>query len=196
MSAMSPIDQTLKATNRAARTAFRVSTWGIRQGMGVVERLANRNPAPKPDIDSVTLARKVETEIFREPDAPKASVDVNVVDGIVSLHGQVRRPDDIRAIEARTRAIPEVRGVENLLHLPKTPAPTRADAPARQRRTRSSKRPSTPRTEARRLAADKTPPEAEPAPDTLAREGRGRQPAPLGSHEPGEGEPEDQRPAR
>jgi len=184
MPATSPIDETLKATKSVARTAFRVGNQAVRRGSGLARRLANRNPAPKPDIDSVTLARKVETEIFREPDAPKADVDVNVVDGVVYLHGQVRRPDEIRAIEARTRAIPEVREVENLLHLPKTPAPTRTDAPARQRRTRSTKRPSTPRTEPRRLAADKTPPEAEPSPDTLSREGRGRQPAPVGSHEP------------
>ena len=31
--------------------------------------------------------------------------------------------------------IPEVKGVENLLHLRKTPAPTRADTPRSQRRS-------------------------------------------------------------
>ena len=39
--------------------------------------------------DDNTLKSKVESEIFRDVDAPKGSVDVSVVNGIVELRGQV-----------------------------------------------------------------------------------------------------------
>jgi hypothetical protein len=98
--------------------------------------------APK-DLDDVALARKVETIIFRDDAVPKGQIDVNCADGVVWLRGEAATPDMIKALELQTAAIPEVRLVENLLHLPKTPAPTRTDTPASQRRTRSStKRPS------------------------------------------------------
>jgi hypothetical protein len=144
-----------------------------------------RRAAPKPGMDDVTLARKVETEIFREADAPKGEVDVNAVDGVVWLRGEVKHPDDIRGLEERVRTIPEVRGVENLLHLPKTPAPTRADTPPRQRRTRSSTRRPTPkRRTTGRVTNDRTDaiePAAEPSPARKATGRQGRTPAPLGS---------------
>ena len=89
--------------------------------------------APKPGMDDQTLKNKVETEIFRAADAPKGSVDVSVVDGVVELRGEVKRPEIKKALEADARGIPEVREVRNLLHLPKTPAPGRADSPGRQK---------------------------------------------------------------
>jgi osmotically-inducible protein OsmY len=66
----------------------------------------------------------VETEIFRDPDVPKGQINVQVNDGVVELRGEVPRPEMIEELVERTRKVPEVRGVENLLHLPGTPAPT------------------------------------------------------------------------
>ena len=40
------------------------------------------------------------------------------------LRGQVDRPELIHDLEEAVRKVPGVRGVENLLHLPGTPAPT------------------------------------------------------------------------
>jgi osmotically-inducible protein OsmY len=77
------------------------------------------------DLDDVGLARKVETIIFRDDAVPKGHIDVNAADGVVWLRGEAKTPDMIKALERQTAAIPEVRRVENLLHLPKTPAPTR-----------------------------------------------------------------------
>ena len=146
---------------------------------------------PKTDMDDTTLARKVETELFRGPDAPKSGVNVNVVDGVVQLRGQVKRPEDIKALEARARAVPEVRDVENLLHLPKTPSPTRTDSPARQRKTpKSTKRTAAstrPRTGRKRVTAEpeRVKDAGEPTPDELADRREGRQPAPMGSQDQG-----------
>jgi hypothetical protein len=60
---------------------------------------------------------------------------------VVYLRGEVKRPDQIKDLEARARTIPEVRGVENLLHLPKTPSPTRADSPRQAQKNPRSPRP-------------------------------------------------------
>lgn len=144
---------------------------------------ARATTRPK-DLDDVTLARKVETELFRAAGAPKGEVDVNVADGIVHLRGQVRTPAQIRELEQAARAIPEVRGVENLLHLPKTPAPTRTDTPDRQRKPagrRSRPRSADLRTPPRASSGEVPVPGAEPSPEELARQAKGRRPAPFGS---------------
>jgi BON domain len=156
--------------------------------LGLVQRLSSGGPEPKPEMDDVTLARKVETVIFRGSNAPKSTVNVNVVDGVVWLRGEVKRPEQIRSLEAKARSVPEVKAVENLLHLPKTPASTRADAPRRQQRTRSSTRRPTPRREEPRGAitndrTDDLAPQAEPSPTEHAAEREGRSPAPFGSSE-------------
>jgi osmotically-inducible protein OsmY len=144
-----------------------------------------RDTIPK-SLDDVALARKVETVIFRGLGAEKGKIDVNAADGVVWLRGEAKTPDLINELEAAARRVPEVREVENLLHLPKTPAPSRTDTPARQRKTRRS-----PAKQARRKAqlresmGERTPEGAEPKPADLVRERAGRQPPPMGSSEEG-----------
>jgi hypothetical protein len=91
---------------------------------------APRKPSPQAsrvpkDLDDVALARKVETIIFRDDSVPKGHIDVNAANGVVWLRGQAKTPEMIKGLERQCASIPEVRRVENLLHLPKTPAPTR-----------------------------------------------------------------------
>jgi osmotically-inducible protein OsmY len=93
------------------------------------QKVTHLREEEKPQPDDVTLARKVETEIFREADAPKGQVNVNAVDGVVELRGQVDRPEIVNELEERTRKVQGVREVRNLLHTPGSPAPT---APAQQ----------------------------------------------------------------
>jgi osmotically-inducible protein OsmY len=88
------------------------------------QKLTHLREEPKPQPDDVTLARKVETEIFRSPDVPKGDINVNAVDGVVYLRGQVEGPDLIRELEDQARKVQGVRDVRNLLHPPGTPAPT------------------------------------------------------------------------
>src|SRR3954453_6823632 len=82
-------------------------------------RQASRVPK---DLDDVGLARKVETVIFRDDAVPKGKIDVNAADGVVWLRGEAKTPEMIKDLERQATAIPEVKKVENLLHLPKTPA--------------------------------------------------------------------------
>jgi hypothetical protein len=113
----------------------------------------------------------------------KGAIDVNVVDGVTHLRGTAKTPALLEAIETRARAVPEVRAVQNLLHLPKTPAPTRADTPRRQQKTRSKKAgpPAKPRANPRSLNADKSAERTGESPTELASKRAGRQPAKLGS---------------
>jgi hypothetical protein len=175
----------------ARRSGGRVERLGrrvVRDATGMAQRVRHSKPPPK-DLDDVTLARKVETELFRPADAPKGSVNIDVVDGIVTLRGEVKSPAQAEALERAARAIPEVRGVENLLKLPKTPSRTRADAPGRSRRTGGRKPTAAARGESTtaksgRFNRERTPADAEPGPQERAATRQGRGAAPLGSEEP------------
>ena len=78
------------------------------------------------DPDDVTLARKVETEIFRAPDAPKGEVSVDVQRGVAHLRGEVADGQWITRLGQEAEKVEGVKGVENLLHRPGTPTPERS----------------------------------------------------------------------
>lgn len=77
-------------------------------------------------LNDPALARKVESEIFRSADAPKGDVSVNVEDGVVYLRGEVERPEIATELAEAAGKVEGVRGVENLLHAPGTPAPMKS----------------------------------------------------------------------
>ena len=79
----------------------------------------------EPEPDDVTLTQKVESEIFRDVDVPKGQINVNAEDGVVFLGGEVKTPDMIKDLEKAARKVQGVREVENLLHVPDTPAQTK-----------------------------------------------------------------------
>ena len=67
------------------------------------------------DYDDVTLARKVETELFRPADVPKGSISVNVNDGVVELRGELPDQEQIDELGDTARKIDGVKDVRNLL---------------------------------------------------------------------------------
>jgi osmotically-inducible protein OsmY len=75
------------------------------------------------DADDVTLARKVETEIFRAADAPKGDVSVDVQAGVAYLRGEVSDDAWRDRLADEASHVDGIKGVENLLHPPGTPAP-------------------------------------------------------------------------
>ena len=83
-------------------------------------------------VDDVTLAHKVESELYRHAGVPKGQIVVNAEDGVVFLRG-VLEQEDIEGVEAAVRRIAGVQEVENLLHLPGTPAPASRPKLQRQR---------------------------------------------------------------
>jgi hypothetical protein len=135
-----------------------------------------RAPAKPKQLDDATITDKVETILFRDDSVEKGKIDVNTADGVVWLRGEAKTPEQIKALEAKALAIPQVKQVENLLHLPKTPAPKQA---RRSKGTAAARKRAPKRTTSER----KTPAtaKAEPAPKDLAKTREGRKPAPLGS---------------
>ena len=99
----------------------------VAQAEGLKQRATHRKEQQKPQPDDVTLARKVETEIFRDADVPKGKINVNVEDGIVYLRGELEQPDLIQDLESQARKVQGVRDVENLLHAPGQEAPAKAE---------------------------------------------------------------------
>ena len=94
------------------------------QASAAKQKATHLKEEPKPQPDDVTLARKVETEIFLDADVPKGQINVNAENGKVVLRGEVEQPELIRDLEKRTKKVQGVREVENLLHTPGTKAPT------------------------------------------------------------------------
>jgi osmotically-inducible protein OsmY len=70
----------------------------------------------KAQPDDVTLARKVETEIFRDADVPKGQINVNAENGKIVLRGEVESPELIEDLVTKARKVQGVQEVESLLH--------------------------------------------------------------------------------
>jgi osmotically-inducible protein OsmY len=101
---------------------------GRKRRVAAIKKAGQRfRPADKPQPDDVTLARKVESEIFRGPDVPKGQINVNVEDGVVYLRGELEQPDLIEDLGAQARKVQGVLAVENLLHVPGEEAPAKAE---------------------------------------------------------------------
>ena len=67
------------------------------------------------DYDDVTLARKVESELFRPADVPKGAISVNVNDGVVELRGELTDQGQIDELADTAKKIDGVKDVRNLL---------------------------------------------------------------------------------
>lgn len=108
----------------AARSGAATAQTQAREAAGKAKGAAkSAGPSRLEDPDDVTLARKVETEIFRAADAPKGDVSVDVQDGIVHLRGEVADEAWIVRLASEAGSVDGIKGVENRLHAPGTPAP-------------------------------------------------------------------------
>jgi osmotically-inducible protein OsmY len=91
--------------------------------IGNVTPGAGRAPAEE-RLNDPALARKVESEVFRDQELPKDNISVNVEYGVVYLRGEIPEREQMD----RARQVDGVRGVENLTHLPNETAPTKNEA--------------------------------------------------------------------
>jgi osmotically-inducible protein OsmY len=94
------------------------------QAEGVKQKATHLKEEPKPQPDDVTLARKVETEIFRGAEVPKGKINVNAENGKVVLRGEADSAEMIDELVDKARTVQGVQDVENLLHTPGEPAKT------------------------------------------------------------------------
>src|SRR4051812_10861234 len=84
-------DQAVSKARSGASSAASTATHAAAKAKGAAATAAPSVPGSHKidDVDDVTLARKVESEIFRDADAPKGQVSVDVQAGVVYLRGTV-----------------------------------------------------------------------------------------------------------
>jgi osmotically-inducible protein OsmY len=109
----------LRSTGRRLGRALRLLK---AEGYGVRKQIEHRHEMAK-ELDDATLAHKIETVIFGDPDVPKGQINVNVQKGVAQLRGEVPNPNMLEDLVEKTREVRGVREVESLLHLPDTPTP-------------------------------------------------------------------------
>src|SRR5256886_9334297 len=110
--------EAIKRTAKKFRQAGQQAQGVGAQASGLKEKATHLKEQEKPQPDDVTLARKVETEIFRDADVPKGKINVNVEDGVVYLRGELEQRDLITDLEKQAKKVQGVLAVENLLHVP------------------------------------------------------------------------------
>jgi osmotically-inducible protein OsmY len=116
-------DQALSKARHGKREATRQAAYAAGRAHGIAHKITPSHPSGEP-ADDVTLAHRVETEIFRAHDAPKGRVSVNAENGVVFLRGELDDPQWITRLGDDAARVPGVAAVRNLLHTPATSAPT------------------------------------------------------------------------
>jgi hypothetical protein len=124
-------DRAMARLRRGEHRAASKARYAAGQAAGAAHE--RRGEQPKSGLTDQDLAHKVETIIFRDPQVPKGEMNVDAAGSVVWLRGEAPSQEMIADLEQKALAIPEVERVENLLHMPGEPGPTRADAPPDQR---------------------------------------------------------------
>ena len=119
--------EAIKRTAKAFRQTGRKGQAVGAKAKGVKAKVTHLREQEKPQPDDVTLARKVESKIFRGADVPKGQINVNVEEGVVYLRGELEQPDLIEDLGAQARKVHGVLAVENLLHVSGEKEPTKAE---------------------------------------------------------------------
>jgi osmotically-inducible protein OsmY len=119
-------DQAMAKARKGTREAVRQADYAAGKAKGAVATATPSMPGRDraEDVDDVTLAHKVETEIFRDASAPKGDVSVDVQNGVVNLRGTVADEQWIDRLADAAKKVDGVKGVNNMLHRPGTPAPS------------------------------------------------------------------------
>src|SRR5215208_7737371 len=120
------VDRVAAFFRRRSRETARLARGVAAETYGVTQKVTHLKEEEKPQPDDVTLARKVETEIFRDAEVPKGQINVNAENGVVYLRGEVPDADLLNDLVDKARDVQGVRDVANLLHLPGQDAPMKS----------------------------------------------------------------------
>lgn len=118
-------DQTVSKARGATRDAERQLEYAQGRLDGAA---AKASGAGQFTPESDTHLREHLRQVIAEAEFPTTDVTVDVVDGVATLRGQLRTPDQVKTLRATVADVPGVERVESFLHLPDTPAPNKADA--------------------------------------------------------------------
>src|SRR5207247_11166791 len=105
--------EAIKRAAKRFRQAGRKAQGVTAHAQGLKEKATHLSEQEKSQPDDVTLARKVESEIFRGADVPKGQINVNVEDGVVYMRGELVQPDLIEVVDVQERNGRSTRAVES-----------------------------------------------------------------------------------
>lgn len=114
-------DQTVAGARRVVHRAGQIGRLQAGRLEGMAEGILHRGDA-RPTLNDASLAKKVETELFRSRSVPKGTINVNVELGEVVLRGEVPDKSVRDRLEGLAGKVEGVEAVRNLLHLPGEPA--------------------------------------------------------------------------
>jgi hypothetical protein len=106
-------DRVRRTVRRRARAVGRQAHYEEGKVIGLTHAIAHPHHGT-PELDDLSLVRKVESELFRDRTVPKGQISINADRGIVVLRGELDDSRQIRHIENAARKICGVRDVENL----------------------------------------------------------------------------------
>jgi hypothetical protein len=79
-------------------------------------------------MDDAAIASLVRTRVLGRPDLDTGTLDVEVVQGVAFLRGDLKDKRQIDEVVDLTGAVPGVQEVQNLIHLPESPTESRSSA--------------------------------------------------------------------
>jgi osmotically-inducible protein OsmY len=116
-------ERSAAAGRRTAKRARRTATRNAAYLRGRAHRVGHRLSPSHPPVDDRTLVDRVRSEVFGRRNFGHLSVNIDAVDGVVTLRGQLDDPATIRDLAVAVGKVAGVRQVENMLHTPDTVAP-------------------------------------------------------------------------
>jgi len=118
-------DRLVGVANQVGKAAQHTGRIAVARAQGMTQRATSLATSSAEVANDATLIARVESEAFRGTEQDlKAFVNLNSIDGIVFIRGEVPKREQIHEIEKRVRRVRGVRDVENLMHVPGTPAPS------------------------------------------------------------------------
>jgi len=123
-------DKLGKWVRRGKRETERKASYagGVAAGAAAHASSSTDRPPAETRLNDPALARKVESEIFRDVDPhTRGAVSVNAENDVVYLRGEISDEAEIGALVAKAEKVEGVRQVENLLHTPGAAAPAKSD---------------------------------------------------------------------
>jgi osmotically-inducible protein OsmY len=130
-------DQAAALGRRSQDRAEQLSRHATNVVEGKLHELSGAADADR-ELDDATIADRIRSEVLGRRDLRAHGVLVNVENGVAQLRGPVPTREAMAEIVDRTRAVPGVVDVHNLMHLPDEPAPNKRAARSTGRSPSSS----------------------------------------------------------
>lgn len=130
------VDQVRAFLRRGTKDLEGKATYVGERAYGAAREVIPDTPPP----DDETLKDKIESEVLRHDRWPKGDLNVDVLNGVVTLRGELDDEQRVE-LEQRVRKVTGVMEVHNLIHPPMTDAPNKADALEASRRAEEGPKP-------------------------------------------------------